>query len=50
LSSSYGTDVVGVHFTWVRDEAAVYAVLPATEKVLCPLGARPHLGLERVVG
>jgi xylitol oxidase len=44
LSSSYGADVVGVHFTWVRDEAAVYAVLPAIEDVLLPLGARPHWG------
>jgi xylitol oxidase len=44
LSSSFGTSVVGVHFTWVRDEPAVYAVLPAIEDALLPLGARPHWG------
>ena len=44
LSSSYDTDVVGFHFTWVLDEPAVYAVLPAMEAVLLPLGARPHWG------
>ena len=44
LSSAYGTDVVGFHLTWVLDEAAVYAVLPALEAALLPLGARPHWG------
>ena len=44
LSSAYGTDVVGLHFTWVRDQAGVEAVLPALEQVLLPLGARPHWG------
>jgi xylitol oxidase len=44
LSSSYGTDVVGFHFTWVRDHDAVYAVLPLIEDALLPLGARPHWG------
>ena len=44
LSSAYGTDVVGLHFTWVRDQAGVEAVLPALEDALLPLGARPHWG------
>ncbi|SDP73299.1 xylitol oxidase [Pedococcus dokdonensis] len=44
LSSSYDTDVVGFHFTWLLDEAAVYAVLPEMEAALLPLGARPHWG------
>lgn len=44
LSSSYDTDVVGFHFTWLLDEPAVYAVLPAIEAALLPLGARPHWG------
>lgn len=44
LSSSYGTDVVGLHFTWVRDQAGVEAVLPQVEAALLPLGARPHWG------
>jgi xylitol oxidase len=44
LSSAYGTDVVGLHFTWFRDEEGVEAVLPALEDALLPLGARPHWG------
>ena len=44
LSSSYGHDVVGLHFTWVRDVERVYAVLPLIEAALLPLGARPHWG------
>jgi len=50
LSSSYGRDVVGVHFTWVRDPERVYAVLPAVEEALLPLGARPHWGKCFVAG
>jgi xylitol oxidase len=44
LSSSYATDVVGFHFTWLLDEPTVYAVLPALEAALLPLGGRPHWG------
>lgn len=44
LSSAYGTDVVGLHFTWLRDQAGVESVLPALEAALLPLGARPHWG------
>ncbi|WP_025158919.1 FAD-binding protein [Leifsonia aquatica] len=44
LSSAYGTDVVGLHFTWLRDQDGVEAVLPALEDALLPLGARPHWG------
>ncbi|MGH1525140.1 FAD-binding protein [Leifsonia sp. L25] len=44
LSSAYGTDAVGLHFTWFRDQAGVEAVLPALEAALLPLGARPHWG------
>ena len=50
LSSSHDTDVVGFHFTWVLDEPAVYAVLPAMEAALLPLGARPHWGKCFVAG
>ncbi len=50
LSSSYGHDVMGVHFTWVRDVERVYAVLPAIEAALLPLGARPHWGKCFVAG
>jgi xylitol oxidase len=44
LSGEYGTDVLGIHFTWKRDQPAVEAVLPAIEAALFPLGARPHWG------
>jgi xylitol oxidase len=44
LSSAYGRDVVGIHFTWLQDEPGLYAVLPAMEEALLPLGARPHWG------
>ena len=44
LSSAYGTDAVGIHFTWLRDQAGVEAVLPQVEDALLPLGARPHWG------
>jgi xylitol oxidase len=44
LSPAYGTDVVGVHFTWVKDVDRVFALLPDIEAALLPLGARPHWG------
>lgn len=44
LSSSHQRPTVGFHFTWLLDEPAVYAVLPAIEAALLPLGARPHWG------
>ena len=44
LSCAYDADVVGLHFTWVRDLPGVTAVLPAIEDALLPLGARPHWG------
>ena len=50
LSSAYGQDVVGIHFTWLQEEPAVYAVLPAMEEALLPLGARPHWGKCFVAG
>jgi len=50
LSGSHGHDVVAVHFTWVRDVERVYAVLPAVEAALLPLGARPHWGKCFVAG
>ena len=43
LSPAYGADVVGIHFTWLRDEPAVTALLPAIEAAL-PVTARPHWG------
>ena len=44
MSSAYGTDAVGLHFTWIRDQERVEALLPALEATLFPLGARPHWG------
>lgn len=43
LSSSYGTDAVGLHFTWKPEEAEVRALLPTIEAAL-PMTARPHWG------
>lgn len=44
LSGAYGTDVLGLHFTWHLDPAAVAAVLPELEARLAPFDARPHWG------
>ena len=44
LSGAYGTEAVGVHFTWRPDPAAVLPLLPRIEERLLPLGARPHWG------
>lgn len=43
LSSSFGTDAVGIHFTWKPEEEAVRALLPTIEAAL-PETARPHWG------
>lgn len=43
LSSSYGADAVGLHFTWKPEEEAVRAFLPELEAAL-PASARPHWG------
>lgn len=43
LSPAYGTDVVGIHFTWKREQSAVEALLPTIEAAL-PETARPHWG------
>ncbi len=44
LSPSRGRDTVGLHFTWVRDQAAVQAMLVEIEAILAPSDARPHWG------
>jgi len=43
LSPAYGEPVVGLHFTWRRDQPAVEALLPVIEAAL-PETARPHWG------
>jgi xylitol oxidase len=42
LSPSYQRDTVALHFTWIKDTAAVTPVVAAIEHLLAPLGARPH--------
>ncbi|HSP59454.1 MAG TPA: FAD-binding protein [Ornithinimicrobium sp.] len=44
LSGAYGTDVVGLHFTWHLDPGGVAALLPELEGRLAPFAARPHWG------
>jgi xylitol oxidase len=42
LSPSFQRDTVALHFTWIKDTAAVTPVIAAMEQLLTPLGARPH--------
>jgi xylitol oxidase len=42
LSTSFQRDTVALHFTWIKDIAAVTPVIAAMEHLLTPLGARPH--------
>ncbi|MCW2494826.1 FAD-binding protein [Jatrophihabitans sp.] len=44
LSPAYARDTVALHFTWVRDEPAVRAVMTQVEAALAPFDARPHWG------
>lgn len=44
LSPAEGSDVVGLHFTWVPRQGEVEALLPRIEEVLEPFAARPHWG------
>lgn len=44
LSPASGNDTVGIHLTWVPDEAAVLPRVRRLHEVLDPLGARPHWG------
>ncbi len=50
LSPAYERDVVGFHFTWVKDPDAVLAVLGLIEKRLAPFEARPHWGKLFAIG
>ncbi|HEY6739666.1 MAG TPA: FAD-binding protein [Actinopolymorphaceae bacterium] len=43
-SPSHGRPTVGLHFTWVPDEATVLPVVTAIEERLAPFEARPHWG------
>jgi xylitol oxidase len=44
MSTAYERDSVAFHFTWVRDQRAVEAVLPTLEAALAPFAPRPHWG------
>lgn len=44
MSTAYGQNMVGLHFTWRRDQGRVEEVLAEIEAVLLPLDARPHWG------
>jgi xylitol oxidase len=44
LSPAYARDSVALHFTWVRDEAAVLPVVRRLEEALEPFDPRPHWG------
>ena len=44
LSMAQGRESLALHFTWVRDEAAVAPVVAAIEARLAPFAARPHWG------
>jgi xylitol oxidase len=43
-SMAYQRDSVAVHFTWVRDQAAVEAAVTEVEAALAPYDPRPHWG------
>ncbi|GAA1951564.1 FAD-binding protein [Nocardioides panacihumi] len=44
LSGAYGGDAAALHFTWERRPLQVLPLLDRLERVLLPLGARPHWG------
>jgi xylitol oxidase len=44
LSTAYGQDSVGFHFTWKQRQDDVEEVLPVMEEALAPFNARPHWG------
>ena len=43
-SPAYGRDSVALHFTWVRDQAAVREAVGRVEAALRPFEPRPHWG------
>lgn len=44
LSTAYGQDSVGFHFTWKQLQPEVEELLPVMEEALAPFNARPHWG------
>ena len=44
LGPATGRDTVAIHFTWMRHDDAVRALLPRIESALHPFDVRPHWG------
>ena len=44
MSTAYQQDIVGLHFTWHKEVAAVQQFLPLLEERLAPFEPRPHWG------
>ena len=44
LSPAYETDVVALHFNWLKDWPTVAAFLPELEATLAPFEVKPHWG------
>ena len=44
MSTSYGEDAVGIHFTWKPERDAVEDMIGRLETALAPFRARPHWG------
>lgn len=44
LGPATGRDTVAIHFTWMRHDDAVRALLPRIETALHPFAVRPHWG------
>jgi xylitol oxidase len=44
MSPQYGTDTIGIHFTWTREPKPVERALAQVEAALAPFDARPHWG------
>jgi alditol oxidase len=44
LSPSYGQEIVGIHFNWHKNWAAIEQFLPSLEATLAPFAPRPHWG------
>jgi len=44
MSTAYGQETVGIHFSWKNDVEAVSRLLPLVEEQLAPFALRPHWG------
>ncbi len=44
MSPGYGSDYVGIHFSWKNDIDAAHRLMPIIEDALAPFQPRPHWG------